>query len=189
MQILLNLGVVGQAVIEHMRNRIVLEEGETIHVELTDDGATVFVLPEGETPEGNDDGSPSSTAEKPAKKPRRSKAQIEADNKAEAERKAEADLAAAGGTQGNAVASTDKPVVEAASAVVEAAGETTPEVSGDGEATSETAADPIVETPVVVEEAKPEVVAEAEPDLTPEVEPERKPTTSLFANLRKPNNQ
>lgn len=188
MQILLNHGVVGQAVIEHIRNRILLEEGETIHVELTDDGATVFVLPEGETPEGNEDGSPSSTAEKPAKKPRRSKAQIEADNKAEAERKALADSAGTA-EPGNAVASTEKPVVEAASAVVEAAGETTPEVSGDGEATPETAADPIVETPVVVEEAKPEVVAEAEPDVTPEVEPERKPTTSLFANLRKPNNQ
>lgn len=189
MQILLNLGVVGQAVIEHMRNRIVLVEGEVLHVELTDEGATVHVLPEGVSPEGSDDNNdPTPTGERPAKKPRRSKAQIEADNKAEAERKAEADLAAAGGTQGNAVASTEKPVVEAASAVVEAAGETTPEVSGDGEATPETAADPIVETAVVVE-AKPEVVAEAEPDVTPEVEPERKPTTSLFANLRKPNNQ
>lgn len=186
MQITHNAPEVSRIVLEYIQSSYNLDDSNDFNVEANEDGSiTVYVNEEVTTSEA----SPTPTGERPAKKPRRSKAQIEADNKAEAARKAEADLAAAGGTQGNAAASTEKPVVEAASAVVAAAGETTPEVSGDGEATSETAADPIVETPVVVEEAKPEVVAEAEPDVTPEVEPERKPTTSLFANLRKPNNQ
>ena len=181
MQITHNAPEVSRIVLEYIQSSYNLDDSNDFNVEANEDGSfTVYVNEEVTASEA----SPTPTGERPAKKPRRSKAQIEADNKAEAERKAEADLAAAGGTQGNAAASTEKPVAEAASAVVEAAGETTPEVSGDGEATPETAAEPIVETAVVVE-TKPEV----EPDLTTEVEPERKPTTSLFANLRKPNNQ
>ena len=150
------------------------------NVEANEDGSfTVYINEEVNT----SDVTPAQAGERPAKKQRRSKAQIEADNKAEAERKANSELAGTTAS-GNAVESTEKPTVEAASAVAVVVGETTPEASGDGEAQQETTADPIVETAVVVE-TKPEV----EPDSTPEVEPERKPTTSLFANLRKPNNQ
>ena len=184
MQITHNATEVSRIVLEYIQSTYALDDSNDFNVEANEDGSfTVYINEEVNT----SDVTPAQAGERPAKKQRRSKAQIEADNKAEAERKANSELAGTTAS-GNAVESTEKPTVEAASAVVEAVGETTPEASGDGEAQQETAADPIVETAVVVE-AKPEVVAEAEPDVTPEVEPERKPTTSLFANLRKPNNQ
>jgi len=191
MQILLTHGEVGEAVKNLIAERVSLAEGETIQVYLTDDGATVSILPEGDQPEAEET-STQPAGERPAKRQRRSKAQIEADNKAEAERLAAAQESAA---SGNDVASTVKPDAETPVVEPEAAGETTQEQSAPGTearvtelkeeiaqdlAEDETPVDPnpVVGTSVAVD--APEVVTEAAAV---------KPTgTSLFQNLRRPVN-
>lgn len=193
MQILLTHGEVGEAVKNLIAERVAMAKGETIQVYLTEDGATVSILQAGEQPEPSEESEPTPTGERPAKKPRRTKAQIEADNKAEAERLAAAQAEAA---SGNDAVSTEKPDAETPVVVAEDAGETTQEQSAPGEpvAEQEVAEDPVAEDPVA--EPEPEVdpspvvdtsVAVDEPVATEEAAV--KPAgVSLFANLRRPNN-
>lgn len=194
MQILLNENEVKVAITDYIQGLVTVSGEQAIQVELSEDGAIVFILNPDE-PAGFT--SPASTDERPPKKSRRTKAQIEADNKAEAERLAKATEAGANGsdTSGNAVASTQQAVVETQVVQAEVAGETTQEPSAPGTepevdpsnavattvVVEQPAEEPVIETPATVEEpAAEEPVVE-----TPPV----KPTTSLFANLRKPNNQ
>lgn len=186
MQILLNQTDLTHAVLGYVNDFITVPEGATVVVEVGEDSTAVIYINEegGEQPERETQ----PAGERPPKKPRRTKAQIEADNKAEAERLAQATAAGANGgedTSGNAVASTEQAAVETPAVVAEAAGETTQEPSAPGEK------DPSLDTTVAVEEPA-ETVAETpatveEPVVEEPVTP--KPTTSLFANLRKPNNQ
>lgn len=184
MQITLNTNEVSECVLTYVKEQLGLDDTNNFVVELHEDGITVLV-----NEDQQDQGSAQvSTTERPAKKPRRTKAQIEADNKAEAERLAQATAASA--QSGNAAESTEKPTAETPAVVVEAAGETTQEASAPG---NEPEVDPsnAVGTTVVVKEQATEPVPEntaAKPEVVEEEEPPRKPTQSLFANLRKPNN-
>lgn len=202
MQILLTHGEVGVAVMNLIAERVSVAEGESIHVLLTDDGATVSILPEGEQPDesGDEPNTQASGGTDRPRKTRRTKAQIEADNKAEAER-----LAAqkeAGAVTGNDAVSTETPVVETRIVQAEVAGETTQEQQDPGtDAVGETQVDPqpeVAAAVVVVEEQ------EQEPDPQPEVQTQAAAVVaeepaetgaaapsaaiSLFANLRKPQN-
>ncbi len=194
MQITLNTNEVSDCVLSYVKDQLGLDDTNNFVVELHEDGITVHV---NEDQQEQSSTAQTPTSERPPKKPRRTKAQIEADNKAEAERLAKATEAGANGsdTSGNAVASTQQAVVETQVVQAEAAGVTTQEPSAPGTepevdpsnavdttvVVEQPAEEPVIETPATVEEpAAEEPVVE-----TPPV----KPTTSLFANLRKPNNQ
>ena len=196
MQITLNTNEVSDCVLSYVKDQLGLDDTNNFVVELHEDGITVHV---NEDQQEQSSTAQTPTFERPPKKPRRTKAQIEADNKAEAERLAKATEAGANGsdTSGNAVASTQQAVVETQVVQAEAAGVTTQEPSAPGEkdpsldtavVVEQPAEEPVVETPVVetpAEEPAADPVAEEPVVETPPV----KPTTSLFANLRKPNNQ
>uniref|UniRef100_A0AAU6VZI3 Tail fiber protein n=1 Tax=Pseudomonas phage Arace01 TaxID=3138526 RepID=A0AAU6VZI3_9VIRU len=93
MQITLNSNEVSEVVREHIQSRLGLDDASNYNVEVNEDGSiTVFVDEDSNTDNSNSGSAP--TGEKPARKTRRTKAQIEADLKAEADQKAQADLAA-----------------------------------------------------------------------------------------------
>lgn len=188
MQITLNQAEVSQVVLDYVQNQLALDDSNTFTVELHEDGITVLV-----NEDSTETAAQPSTNERPAKKPRRTKAQIEADAKAEAER-----LAALDSGKSNVVTPTTSVVVAQATenAPVEAAGVISPnEVQSPGdEPEPETPVDPQPELDTPVDVAEPETPVEAsneeaEPELQPEpVNETPKPTQSLFANLRRPKN-
>lgn len=185
MQILLTHGEVGQAVAAMIAERIALNEGETVQVYLTEDGATASILQEGDQPEPAEEASTQPAGERQPRKTRRTKAQIEADNKAEAERLVAAQTEAA---SGNDAVSTEQSAAETPAVEVEVAGETTQEPSDPGtEAQAEEPSQPEVAATVAVEEATAEPVEEAQAEEEPSTEAP-KAAISLFANLRKPQN-
>lgn len=182
MQITLNTNEVSDCVLAYVKEQLNLDDSNTFVVELNEDGITVLVNED--STDSSASGNTAPTTERPAKKPRRTKAQIEADNKAEAERLAKATEAGAKDTSGNDVQSTQEPVAETQAVVVEAVGETTQEPLAPGDVDPS----PQVDSTVVVEEPAEAPLKAEEPEVVTEpVTP--KPTTSLFANLRKPNNQ
>lgn len=184
MQITLNQAEVSQVVLEYIQNQLALDDSNNFAVELHEDGITILV-----NEDSNGSTGQPSTGEKPAKKPRRSKAQIEAER-----------LAAEAGKSSEPATVTTTAVnaqpVEPATPVV--AGDTTPEASASPGTTQPVAQAEEPETPV---DPQPEVAAtvvvedpanEPEPQVDqqpePEVETQPKPTQSLFANLRRPKN-
>lgn len=185
MQITLNTNEVSDCVLAYVKDQLGLDETNSFVVELHEDGITVLVNEEA----GANETSSTPASERPAKKPRRSKAQIEADKKAEEER-----LAAAGksnDTQTSTTSAEAAPVTEPAQA--EAAVDTSPaETEVDPELAqqlAEASAEEDAAADAEVAEAQAvEPVAEAQVEPVVEEEPVRKPSTSLFANLRKPNN-
>lgn len=194
MQITLNTNEVSDCVLSYVKDQLGLDDTNNFVVELHEDGITVHV---NEDQQEQSSTTQTPTSERPPKKPRRTKAQIEADNKAEAARLVKTTEAGANGsdTSGNAVASTQQAVVETQVVQAEAAGVTTQEPSDPGTepevgpsnavgatvVVEQPAEEPVIETPAETPATVEEPAAE-EP-VTP------KPTTSLFANLRKPNNQ
>ena len=196
MQILLNHGEVGQAVINLINEKVLVGNDEVVHVTLTEDGATVFILPEGVAAPADEEGNeptgsePSQSTGETQRRRRRTKAQIAEEERLAAEQAEAAKTVAV-------ASSTVEPVAEAQAVVAEVVGETTQEQSAGGEA--EVAADPIVESTVAVEEpgvAEPEVETQAEAEPVVETQAEAVATeaavkpagVSLFANLRRPNN-
>lgn len=206
MQILLNPGEIAEAIMDMIAARVLMRESDVVHVTLTNDGATVHILPEGLAPVAADDNEegdePSGSEAQPAgesgrKRQRRSKAQIEADNKAER-------LALAEGKSQDTQTSTTSAETATATepAQVEAAGDTSPsEVQEPGEPAVDPELAEHLATASAVEDAEadealtagtPVVEAEAEPvEATAEEGPSDvapKASISLFANLRKPQN-
>lgn len=193
MQITYNHSEVSQLVLDHVQNKLALDDSNTFIVELHEDGITVLV-----NEDSNESSQSQPAGERPAKKPRRTKAQIEADNKAEAERLAAATAGKSEDTQTSTTSVADaKPT---AAVQVEAAGETTPEASvSPGTEAAQVDPTPEVAATVAVVEEEPasepepadpvvETQAEAANEAEPEVEQQPKPAQSLFANLRRPKN-
>lgn len=193
MQITLNQAEVSQVVLEYIQNQLALDDSNNFTVELHEDGITVLVNEDSTGSTGQP-----STGEKPVKKPRRTKAQIEADNKLEAERQAALTTGKSNDTPTQTLivqgAQLSEPVV------VEAAGDASQTVKQgpgadvvDPELAAELAAASAEEDAAADAELDPVTPAanqEPEPELQPEpvVEETPKPTTSLFANLRRPKN-
>lgn len=178
MQITLNTNEVSQVVLDYVQAQLGLDDSNTFVVELNEDGITVLVN------EDSTDDQTKPQAEKPARQKRQPRKPKEIPS---------VDLAAQSAAMGNAAKSTQTPVAETPAVQAEDAGETTQEPSAPGnkEPSSEVATTVAVEEPAAdpvggeVPAENPETVEEpaAEEPVTP------KPTTSLFANLRKPNNQ
>lgn len=186
MQILLNQAEVSQIAVEYVQTMMGLDGiNNDFRVECNDDGTITVVINE-EAGDQPDRETQQTTGERPAKKPRRTKAQIEADNKAEAERLAAAQADAA---SGNDAVSTVKPDAETPVVEAEVVGETTQEQSAPGEPDEDASPvepDPVVDTAVAVEEpveSEEPTGVEDPAQVTGEVKP-----ISLFANLRKPVN-
>ena len=91
MQITLNSNEVSEVVREHIQSRLGLDDASNYSVEVNEDGSITVYVDE----DSNYNSGSAPTGEKPARKTRRTKAQIEADNKAEADRllQAQADAA------------------------------------------------------------------------------------------------
>lgn len=179
MQIILNQSDLTNAVLGFVNDFFTVPEGASVIVEVGEDSTAVVFI--NEDTQEQEPGSPAPTTERQPKKTRRTKAQIEADNKAEAERLAQAQLEAAGGNETPSETGSADPVKQPEPAQVVDAGETTPEASAPGEV------EPVVEELAEVPAEEPEV--EQEPETPVAEEPETpKPKASLFANLRKPNN-
>lgn len=176
MQILLNQTDLTHAVLGYVNDFINVPEGATVSVEVGEDSTAVIYINE-DTQERESE-STASTTERPAKKPRRTKAQIEADNKAEATRLAEAQAAAA--------SSGNEQVTQTTSVEDVTITEDAPNSDAGGQPDEQV--DPqLVESAVVVTEEATASDPEPEPETT--VEPETPPVRqSLFANLRKPQN-
>lgn len=182
MQITLNTNEVSQVVLDYVQAQLGLDDSNTFVVELNEDGITVLVN------EDSTDDQTKPQAEKPARQKRQPRKPKETPP---------VDPAAQSAAMGNAATSTQTPVAETPAVQAEAAGVTTqdPLVPGEKNPSLDTAVvveqpaeKPVVETPVVKataeEPAADPVVEEPVVETTPV-----KPTTSLFANLRKPNNQ
>lgn len=180
MQITLNTNEVSQVVLDYVQAQLGLDDSNNFVVELNEDGITVLVN------EDSTDDQAKPQAEKPARQKRQPRKPKETPP---------VDPAAQSAALGNAATSTQASVAETPAVQAEAAGETTQEPLAPGNEEPSTqldspvvveqpAEEPVVETPAVESEAEAPVVEE------PVVEtPPVKPTTSLFANLRKPNNQ
>lgn len=211
MQILINHGLVGLAVMNLIAERVSLAEGETIHVLLTDDGATCTILAEGEQPDDAGDESTGSTSdsaptgERQPKRQRRSKAQIEADKKAEEERLATAQVDASVGKSSDTPTSitSAETVTATEPAQAGAAGDTSQsEAQGPGETEVDPELAEHLANASAVEDAEAdealatggEVPAETQAEATTAAVVEEpadtapKAAISLFANLRKPQN-
>lgn len=189
MQIILNQNETTQAVVEFVRDQLSLPEEATVVVEVNDDGtASVLVNEESDQPSqsgGNTNG-------KSTKRSRRTKAQIEADNQAEEDRRLAAQAANAQQEEAAVTAEVAGNVAATQTDSVETA-----QVSEDV-SNSDAGSDPEPETPVdpqpdepavaVKEETtKPSIAEQARQAAADDVPPVR--TQSLFANLKKPNNQ
>lgn len=189
MQITLNQAEVSDVVLAFVKDQLCLDDNNTLVVELHEDGITVLV---------NEDSTGASTqpaGDKPARKPRQPrKPKADADAKLEAERLAALETGKSPSTQTSTTSAQSAPVTEPV--VVEAVGDTSqteaqspgtkePEVDPSNAVATTVAVDPELAAELAaasVEEAEPVKEAQAEE------EPPRKPTQSLFANLRKPNN-
>jgi len=198
MQILLNQNDIQAAVSARVQELVTINDDQSLHVELLDDGtAVVTILSPGEEAGDNHESNGETQADGSPKprKTRRTKAQIEADKKAEEEaRKQAAQDAAAEQDAGNVAptpTSSAEPVKPTEPAPAEDAGETSQSPEQDA---ADLPVDPQPTEPAVVVEE--EQAQEAEPAADPEPveekaeQPVEQPKKqSLFANLRKPNNQ
>lgn len=192
MQIIYTQAELSEIVQKYVQETLNLSDDNSFVVDTHEEGVTIHI---NEEPEGN---GATPTGDKPVKKPRRTKAQIEADNKLEAERQAALTTGKSNDTPTQTRTVQSAPVSEPV--VVEAAGDTSQnEVQGPGtdvvdpELASELAAASAEEDAAADAELDPVTPAanqEPEPELQPEpvVEETPKPTTSLFANLRRPKN-
>ncbi|MNF24268.1 hypothetical protein D3C84_48570 [compost metagenome] len=190
MQILLNSTEVSEVVLGYVKDQLGLDETNNFTVECHDDGTIAVYVNEDS---GNEPKAQAETQPAPRRRQRRSNKAAEATEPGNA----------SSDTPSTTTSVADVKPTEAAP--VEVAGVTTPEasVSPGTEAAAETEVEPsnavvttvavevaeavaVVETAAAQEPTKVEVVAEQEAQA--EEEPPRKPTQSLFANLRKPNN-
>ena len=189
MQILLTAANLRAAVLEYVQNKLILDDEESLQVDLTDEGAIVTVLAPGLTSyvhsqpvDQEDDGKESNEGDKP-KRTRRTKAQIEADRLAEeaaAEAAKQAETQVTEQTQKTEADLVDNEVQEPL---------VTPEEEEDVNLTlpdEQKAAEPVTETAASQEVAQ-AVAEEFQGEAAQEVE-QPKPTQSLFANLRNPRN-
>ena len=187
MQILLNPNEVSEVVLGYVQAQLGLDDTNTFSVECHDDGTIAVYVNE----DIGGEAQPQATETKPAPRRRQRRS-----NKAEQ----------ASGNEASSTPTTTisvEPVTPTEAAPVVDAGDTTP-VTTDSPGTEPVAEEPVVETPVdptpevattvavetPVEAAVTEVVetVAAAVETMVEEEPPRKPTQSLFANLRKPNN-
>lgn len=175
MQILLNQKDLQAAVIAQVQDLFTIRDDQSLHVDLTDEGAIVTVLSPGESHEDHGTNEGSAGNEDRPKRTRRTKAQIEADRQAEEDAK-KAAAAQAEKTQEAVVTETKTEEVEDP--------KVTPEEEEDISLTlpdEQQAAQEVVETAEPVEEQAQEEVQQKE-------EEPAAPVRSLFANLRQPRN-
>lgn len=186
MQILLNSQNLQAAVILFVQDRVSLQEDESLSVELTEDGAIVTILAPGEDAEIQESTS-TPAGEKPQRRQRRTRQPKEVPVTPAPELAPESGNEEPASTQTNSA--PDAQPSEAASS--SAAGGVAEQAEEP-----ETPVDPQPAEPAVAVEEQPaqepEPAADPEPEVAkdPEPAPEERPRTqSLFANLRKPNNQ
>lgn len=188
MQITYNPTEVRNIVLEHVQSSLNLDDSNDFMIEILEDGSVAVGVNEAVEGQRSTEGSSTSQNEGRQRKPRRTKAQIAEDERLAAEQ-AEADKQTA--TSPNpAAASQSTQTTSAAS--VKPSDPASPEDAGETIQTQETSHGTDEPEPEVLKEVvakhEAETVQEREAEPEPEVEPEvetPKPTTSLFANLRK----
>lgn len=174
MQIIYNPSEVNEIVLGYVQEKLNLDDSNDFQVTVTEDGTiTVMVNEEVHQPVGEQ----IESGEKPVKRTRRTKAQIEADRQAEEDAKKAAAAAQDEKTEEAVVTETKTEQVEDP--------KVTPEEEEDVSLTlpdEQQAADEVVETAEPVEEqAQEKAVEQKEEEPAPRVR-------SLFENLRQPRN-
>lgn len=206
MQIVLNHNEIEVAVRQYIEERVSVPEGQRLDIEVLGDDNTITAeinIVDVDAP-ANETSSTGSKSSAP-RKTRRTKAQIEADAKLEEERQAALTTGKSNDTPTTTASVQSAPASEPVA--VEAVGDTSQNaVQGPG--TKEPGVDPsnAVATTVAVDpelaaelaaasveedaaaDAEAEPVKEVEAAAEPANEEQPKPTTSLFANLRRPKN-
>lgn len=204
MQIIYNPTEVNEIVLGYVQEKLSLDDSNDFQVSVSEDGSILVLVNEdaGEQP-ASGGGQPAPTTEKPQRRTRRTKAQIEADEAEEAAKKAAqskqeptpleklqaGDLV--GREAGNAVPentqTSSAEVAQVSDNAVASAVSEEP-VTETGSATNSHGDEPPTEAP-----AEPEAQVEPEPEVAKDPEPATEAPTkpagvSLFANLRKPTN-
>lgn len=193
MQITLSQQNLQAAVLLFIKERFNLEEDESVSVEFIEDGAVVLILSPGEEHEdtvlvsNTSSGASDPSGTKPTRRPRRTKAQIAADEAAAQEAARLAEQQQSGG--GDVPPQEGEPKGDNPPAEEPVNQESpSPEQSSGPALAVNAELKPADDTPVGGEaepiNSEPEPVEETQPDPVPEA----KPTASLFANLRKPVN-
>ena len=194
MQITLNTNEVSEVVLAYVKDQLCLDDSNTLVVELHEDGITVLV---------NEDSTGAANqpaGDKPARKPRQPR-KPKADATPEVGKSVETPTTPAATTTVETAPASEPVTVEAAGDSnqneVQSPGTKEPEVDPSNAvattvAVVETAVDPELAAELAAASVEEDAAADAEAEPVKEAqaeeEPPRKPTQSLFANLRKPNN-